>query len=122
MKRKTPKDVDVYVGSRVRLGRTLKGFSQDVLAGSLNLTFQQVQKYENGMNRIGASRLYDIGKALGKDISWFFEGLEATGDKADEKLVKENLSLLRKICTLTPADRNKVESIINIFTTKKEAA
>ncbi len=76
MTRKTPNPVDVHVGARVRMRRMLIGMSQEKLGESLGLTFQQVQKYEKGSNRIGASRLYQIGAVLGVPIEFFFEGLE----------------------------------------------
>jgi transcriptional regulator with XRE-family HTH domain len=74
--RKSPNPVDVHVGSRVRMQRMLIGMSQEKLGEALGLTFQQVQKYEKGANRIGASRLYEIGAVLGVPIEYFFEGLE----------------------------------------------
>ncbi len=67
--------IDAYVGERVRLRRTLLGISQTKLAEVLGVTFQQVQKYERGTNRIGASNLYKIAKALGVPVSYFFEDL-----------------------------------------------
>ncbi len=76
MTRKMPNPVDVHVGARVRMRRMLIGMSQEKLGESLGLTFQQVQKYEKGSNRIGASRLYQIGSVLGVPIEFFFEGLE----------------------------------------------
>ena len=69
----TPSPVDVHVGSRVRLRRTLLGMSQEKLGTAIGLTFQQVQKYERGANRIGASRLYDLSKVLDVPVSFFFE-------------------------------------------------
>jgi len=74
--RKLPNPVDIHVGSRVRMQRMLIGMSQEKLGEALGLTFQQVQKYEKGTNRIGASRLYEIGAVLGVPIEYFFEGLE----------------------------------------------
>jgi transcriptional regulator with XRE-family HTH domain len=68
-----PNPVDVHVGSRVRLRRTLLGMSQEKLGDALGLTFQQVQKYERGANRIGASRLYDLSRVLDVPVSYFFE-------------------------------------------------
>jgi transcriptional regulator with XRE-family HTH domain len=65
--------IDVYVGTRVRLRRMLLGMSQEKLGERLGLTFQQVQKYEKGVNRIGASRLYELGKVLGVSVSYFYE-------------------------------------------------
>lgn len=68
--------VDAYVGARVRLRRNILGFSQQVLAEKIGLTFQQLQKYERGVNRIGASRLYDLSKALSTTVSYFFDGVD----------------------------------------------
>ncbi|WP_281320808.1 helix-turn-helix transcriptional regulator [Iodidimonas sp. MBR-22] len=70
-----PNPIDVHVGSRVRLRRTLLGMSQEKLAQALDLTFQQVQKYERGLNRIGSSNLYKISQVLGVSISFFFEDM-----------------------------------------------
>ena len=74
-----PNPVDVHVGSRVRLRRTLLGMSQEKLGDAIGLTFQQVQKYERGANRVGASRLYDLSRVLDVPVSYFFEEL---GDAA----------------------------------------
>lgn len=68
-----PNPVDVHVGARVRLRRTLVGMSQDKLGQALGLTFQQVQKYERGSNRIGSSRLYQLGQILDVPVSHFFD-------------------------------------------------
>jgi transcriptional regulator with XRE-family HTH domain len=73
-----PDPIDVYVGSRVKLRRTLLGMSQAKLGDALSLTFQQIQKYERGANRIGSSRLYKISKILEVPVSFFFEDM-ATG-------------------------------------------
>lgn len=71
-----PNPIDVHVGNRIRLRRTLLGLSQEKLAALLGLTFQQVQKYERGMNRVGASRLWDIGKVLEVQINFFYEDMD----------------------------------------------
>lgn len=68
--------VDLHVGARVRLRRKMLGMSQDQLAKALNLTFQQVQKYERGANRISASKLYTIACQLSVPIGFFFDGLD----------------------------------------------
>ena len=70
---KKPNPVDTHVGSRVRLRRMLLGMSQEKLGDAMNLTFQQVQKYEKGVNRIGASRLFHISKILDVPVQFFFE-------------------------------------------------
>lgn len=82
MTRKSPSPVDVHVGGRVRVQRMRIGMSQEKLGYALGLTFQQIQKYEKGSNRIGASRLYQIGCVLGVSAEYFFEGLEQA-DGAD---------------------------------------
>lgn len=71
---KVPNPIDQHVGSRVRMRRILAGMSQEKLGEALGLTFQQVQKYEKGSNRIGASRLQQISKILDAPPSFFFEG------------------------------------------------
>ena len=76
---KSPNPVDLHVGGRVRMRRKMLGVSQERLAEALGLTFQQVQKYERGANRISASKLYEIARFLSAPIAYFFEGL---GDPA----------------------------------------
>lgn len=65
--------IDIHVGARIRLRRTLLGMSQEKLADAIGLTFQQVQKYERGANRVGSSRLFDLAKVLDVQVSYFFE-------------------------------------------------
>ena len=65
--------IDAHVGARIRLRRTLMGMSQERLGEALGLTFQQVQKYERGVNRVGASRLFDLSRVLDVPISFFFD-------------------------------------------------
>jgi len=73
--KRTPNPIDQHVGGRVRMRRILLGMSQEKLGEALGLTFQQVQKYEKGTNRIGASRLQEISETLKVPPSFFFEGL-----------------------------------------------
>src|ERR1700686_2055023 len=74
MAKKAPNPIDKHVGSRVRMRRLMLSMSQQKLGGALGLTFQQVQKYEKGINRIGASRLQHISHILQVPVSFFFEG------------------------------------------------
>ena len=74
-----PHPVDIHVGSRVRLRRTMIGMSQEKLGDAIGLTFQQVQKYERGTNRMGASRLYQVSCVLDVPVEFFFEGLTCDG-------------------------------------------
>ncbi|NVK18508.1 MAG: helix-turn-helix domain-containing protein [Methylocystaceae bacterium] len=73
--RTTPDPIDKYVGSRVRARRVGMRISQTKLGDAIGVTFQQVQKYENGTNRIGASNLYKISRQLGVDVAYFFKGI-----------------------------------------------
>jgi len=75
-RRTVPDPVDVYVGKRLRKQRTLLRLSQEQLARAVGVTFQQIQKYERGSNRVSASRLYDIAKVLGVPINFFFDHIE----------------------------------------------
>ena len=70
-----PNPVDIHVGSRVRLRRTMLGMSQEKLGEAIGLTFQQVQKYERGANRIGASRLFELSRVLDVPVSFFFDDM-----------------------------------------------
>jgi transcriptional regulator with XRE-family HTH domain len=72
--KKAPNPIDKHVGSRVRMRRMMLGMSQEKLGDALGLTFQQVQKYEKGTNRIGASRLQQISETLQSPVAFFFEG------------------------------------------------
>ena len=72
-----PNPIDVHVGQRIRQRRTLLGMSQETLAEAIGLTFQQVQKYEHGANRVGSSRLFDLARVLDVPITYFFEEMEA---------------------------------------------
>ncbi len=82
--KKLPNPIDKHVGSRVRMRRVLIGMSQERLGGALGLTFQQVQKYEKGTNRIGASRLQQIAGVLSVPPAFFFEDMPATDGAAGE--------------------------------------
>src|ERR1700740_3260585 len=83
---RAPNPIDVHVGLQVRLRRKELKISQEKLAETLGLTFQQVQKYERGTNRISASKLFEIARSLRVSIAWFFEGLgdPQEGREADE--------------------------------------
>lgn len=104
-----PDPIDVHVGSRVRMRRTLLGMSQEKLGNALGLTFQQIQKYERGANRIGSSRLFKLSRILDVPVSFFFEDMPVQGSKrttglsdsspatieADQLSKRETLELVR---------------------------
>lgn len=75
--------IDAHVGARIRLRRTLLGMSQEQLGAAMNLTFQQIQKYERGANRIGSSRLYQLSQVLNVPISYFFDDLPSADSAQD---------------------------------------
>jgi transcriptional regulator with XRE-family HTH domain len=77
--------IDRHVGARIRMRRKILGVSQEKLADSLGLTFQQVQKYEKGANRVSASKLYEIAAALQTQVAYFFEGLADPSTEIDAK-------------------------------------
>jgi len=78
-----PSPVDVHVGSRVRLRRTLLGMSQEKLGNAVGLTFQQIQKYERGANRIGASRLFEMSRVLDVPVQFFFDEMPTEPESSD---------------------------------------
>jgi len=82
MTKKSPNPVDKHVGSRVRMRRMMVGMSQEKLGENLGITFQQIQKYEKGTNRIGASRLQHISSVLGVPVAFFFEGIPSIAPDA----------------------------------------
>ncbi len=85
----SPNPVDLHVGARVRMRRKLLGVSQEKLAGALGLTFQQVQKYERGANRISASKLFEIARFLDVAPAYFFDGLTIETKKGHKSVPAE---------------------------------
>jgi transcriptional regulator with XRE-family HTH domain len=89
MTKKAPNPIDKHVGSRVRMRRMMLGMSQEKLGDALALTFQQVQKYEKGTNRIGASRLQQISQILQVPVAFFFEGAPVLPEGAPSEGLQE---------------------------------
>ena len=109
-----PRPVDVHVGGRVRAGRTLIGMSQTELGKHVGLPQQQIQKYETGMDRIVASRRWQISLILGQPISWFFEGIGGRKRKGDDLLAKrETLKLVRYLSACDPDVQKHLAAMIN---------
>ena len=88
-----PDPIDIHVGAKIRVRRKQLGISQSALAETLGLTFQQVQKYEKGSNRVSASMLYKTGKKLDAPVAYFFEGLD--GQSSSEHGTAEDLKALK---------------------------
>ncbi len=109
-----PRPVDVHVGGRVKAGRTLIGMSQTELGKHVGLTFAQIQKYEKGINRVAASRLWVISLVLGRPISWFFEGIGKQKRKGEDFLAKrETLQLVRYLSACDPDVQKHLAAMIN---------
>ncbi|MFV2051914.1 helix-turn-helix domain-containing protein [Aliiroseovarius sp. YM-037] len=116
--------VDVHVGKRVRHRRWMVGMTQQQLAEQVGIKFQQIQKYETGMNRISASRLWDISEALEVPVAYFFEGL-ADDDKApaqsttgmpDDLLAdKEALELIRSYYAIPENQRKRLFELARVL-------
>ena len=115
--------VDVHVGKRVRHRRWMVGMTQQQLGDIVGIKFQQIQKYETGMNRISASRLWDIAQALGVSISFFFEGFDeedkpAAADpemRGDLLADKEALELVRSYYAIPEAQRRRLFDLARVL-------
>ena len=119
-----PNPIDIHVGKRLRLRRLLLGLSQDRLGQMIGLTFQQIQKYENGTNRISASRLWDIAVLLEVPISFFFEDMDQeTFERSPKKLwgnaqlaeqlqESETLTMIRAYYKIAPSIRKCFYQIV----------
>ncbi len=118
--------VDVHVGKRVRHRRWMVGMTQQQLGDIVGIKFQQIQKYETGMNRISASRLWDIAQALDVSISFFFEGFETEAGGAEHAPVdvpergdlladKEALELVRSYYAIPEAQRRRLFDLARVL-------
>jgi transcriptional regulator with XRE-family HTH domain len=111
--------VDAHVGKRIRHRRWMVGMTQQQLADKVGIKFQQIQKYETGMNRVSASRLWDIADALGVSIAFFFEGLSDVADPvapaADILADKEALELVRSYYAIPEAQRRRLFDLARVL-------
>ena len=111
--------VDAHVGKRIRHRRWMIGMTQQQLADKVGIKFQQIQKYETGMNRVSASRLWDIADALGVTIAFFFEGLsEGSAPQAagsDLMADKEALELVRSYYAIPEAQRRRLFDLARVL-------
>ncbi|MDP3962202.1 MAG: helix-turn-helix transcriptional regulator [Pseudorhodobacter sp.] len=112
--------VDAHVGKRIRHRRWMVGMTQQQLADRVGIKFQQIQKYETGMNRVSASRLWDIASALGVAISFFFEGIDAAREGAgavdgDFLADKEALDLVRSYYAIPEAQRRRLFDLARVL-------
>ena len=114
--------VDVHVGKRIRHRRWMVGMTQQQLAEKVGIKFQQIQKYETGMNRVSASRLWDISEALSVPINFFFEGLEgaaaagaASAMPGDILADKEALELVRSYYAIPENQRRRLFELARVL-------
>ena len=110
--------VDLHVGKRIRHRRWMVGMTQQQLADKVGIKFQQIQKYETGMNRVSASRLWDIAETLGVTISFFFEGLAAGTVPAvgtDIMADKEAMDLVRSYYAIPEAQRRRLFDLARVL-------
>ena len=108
--------VDVHVGKRIRLRRTLLGMSQEQLGNALNITFQQVQKYERGANRVSASRLWDISQIIDVPINYFFEDMSETTEKSSpRKMTASTASDLELDDATDPMARRETLELVRTY-------
>jgi transcriptional regulator with XRE-family HTH domain len=116
--RKSPQAVDVHVGARIRARRMMLGVSQEKLGEALGITFQQIQKYERGTNRVSCSMLFGISKALGTEPAHFFEELDAGPDTATREVAAldaAGVKIAIEASSLTPAQREAIRSVIRVI-------
>ncbi len=104
-----PHPVDIHVGARVRMRRKLLGMTQTGLGDALGLTFQQVQKYERGMNRIGSGRLYDLARVFDVSVEHFFEDMPP--EEAASSLATKGRSRMKKLPSYEPNPMLKRETL-----------
>ncbi|MEM7241744.1 MAG: helix-turn-helix transcriptional regulator [Pseudomonadota bacterium] len=115
--------VDRFVGQRIRHRRWMVGMTQQDLAQEVGIKFQQIQKYETGANRVSASRLWDIGKSMDVDVSFFFEGYEAqdipgameNSAKSDILADKEALELIKSYYSIPENQRRKLFDLARVL-------
>ncbi len=115
--------VDVYVGKRIRHRRWMNGTTQQQLAEAVGIKFQQIQKYETGMNRVSASRLWDISNVLEVPVSYFFEGLDENSEggveiptaPGDILTDKEALELLRSYYAIPENQRRRLFDLARVL-------
>lgn len=105
--------IDLHVGKRLRETRAAKGLSQEKLANRIGISFQQIQKYETGANRIGSSRLWEIAEVLGVPVAHFFDGLESDVQPGDEVLSPRTLQRAREIESISDSRMRK--QVLNLI-------
>jgi transcriptional regulator with XRE-family HTH domain len=119
------KHVDEHVGERIRQRRTMLGYTQEQLAAALDISYQQVQKYETGANRVSAGRLFEVASYLGVDVGFFFDGLEPEGRHGPMPhggRNRQTLDLVRNFTQIEDVDvRNSISSLVKTLSGRPDA-
>lgn len=122
-----PEPVDIHVGSRIRLRRTLMGLSQSELGAALRLTFQQIQKYERASNRVSASVLYRVAQALDVPVSFFFDDFSESAQvppatrQGESLMGRESLDLLRNYYGINAEVRRGIYDLVKMLNRQNNA-
>ena len=133
----TPDNIDVHVGQRLRVRRSLLGMSQEKLAEAIGLTFQQIQKYERGINRVSAGRLFQFSKILDVPVAYFYDSVgsdaptpvsglsdnqqEAFGGEEDVMQRRETIDLVRSYYSITdPSKRKEILRFVKAMTNTED--
>lgn len=119
MLNKQPHEVDVFVGRNIRSRRAYYGLSQTELAKKLGITFQQLQKYESGANRVSASRLWHIAQELKMPVAEFFPK-ETTFHTPIEEATRGDINLLKKLKECPPSIKKEIRALLNALAKESE--
>jgi transcriptional regulator with XRE-family HTH domain len=110
--RSRPQDIDRHIGARIRQGRIMLGLTQQQMAELIGVTYQQAHKYEKGLNRVAAGRLYSIAQALGVEVSYFYEGLQTAGGSTLSPSQRMLLDLARNFLSIPdPSHREAISTL-----------
>ena len=120
MRRSSPDPIDIHVGSQIKIRRKSMGMSQSALADRLDITFQQVQKYERGSNRVGASRLQAIAAILGIEVGTLFHGADAIGEDATDDAAEDIGAMRNFLMSNEGIELNKAFSKIRNSNVRKK--
>ncbi|MDD9919621.1 MAG: helix-turn-helix transcriptional regulator [Alphaproteobacteria bacterium] len=118
---KSPHPIDIHVGQRLKQQRKLQGISQESLAKQLGITFQQIQKYENGNNHISARKLYELSQILKTPIQFFFENYQKSPQLSEKpsNITTKELTFIKNFRELAPAQKQAFTSLISKLINEK---
>ncbi len=112
---RSPNPIDIHVGARVRLRRNLLGLTLETLAKAVGVTYQQLQKYERGVNRVGASRLFTLGRALEVPVSFFFDDLPTAAKRASGRRPKGLSEAPAALLDADPLSKRETTDLVRAY-------